>query len=131
MMHQIREEYYLYSIQWGIITGMTEFVDRFGANVRPLEEELMRIDGLKRDASRLYIDQEYTDVLELIREARLQIADALNLAQEIKDQALMWIYITEWITVTGTSMFAGFVVWTLMVKRRLYKEVTTTRLIEH
>jgi uncharacterized membrane protein len=127
LMHEIREEFYLYTIQWGIITGMIEFVDRFGANIRPLEEELRDVDDMKREASRLYIEQEYTDVLDLVREARLRIDDALDMAQEIKDKALLWIYITEATAVTGTLMISGIVIWALMIKRRLYREVRTTR----
>jgi uncharacterized membrane protein len=127
LMHEIREEFYLYSIQWGIITGMIEFVDRFGANIRPLEEEVRDADDMKREASRLYIEQEYMEVLDLVRESRVRLDDALDLAQEIKDRALLWIYITEASAVTGTLMISGIVIWVLMVKRRLYREVKTTR----
>ncbi len=49
----------------------------------------------------------------------------------IRRRALMWIYLTEWLVVTGTAMFCGFVLWTLMVKRRLYREIETTKLAPH
>ena len=45
----------------------------------------------------------------------------------MKEKALFWIYMVEWSTVTGTCVFTGFVVWTLMVRKRLYREVSTTR----
>jgi len=35
--------------------------------------------------------------------------------------------LADW-AVTGTSLICGFVLWTLMVRRRLYREVVTTRL---
>ena len=127
MMHQIREEFYLYSIQWGIITGMVEFVDMFGANIRPLEEELREVDGIKREASGLYIDQDYAEVLDLMIGARSRLDETLDMAQKIKDQALVWIYITEATAVTGTFMISGIIIWALMIKRRLYREVRTTR----
>ena len=46
----------------------------------------------------------------------------------MKDRALMWIYIIEWFTVTATLFISGFLLWTLMVRRRLYGEVGVTRL---
>jgi hypothetical protein len=46
---------------------------------------------------------------------------------ELKEAALMWVYITEYLAVSGTSMVTGFLLWTLMVRRRLYRDVQTTR----
>jgi len=45
----------------------------------------------------------------------------------MKEKALFWIYMVEWFTVMGTSVLTGFVLWTLMVRRRLYREVKVTR----
>jgi hypothetical protein len=49
-------------------------------------------------------------------------------ALKLKDQALFWIYVSEWSVVTGTFLLCSFVVWSLMVKRRLYREVEETKL---
>ena len=46
---------------------------------------------------------------------------------KIKDRALMWVYMTEWLAVMGTLAICGSIIWALMVKRRLYKEVSVTR----
>ena len=46
-----------------------------------------------------------------------------------KDKALLWIFIVEWAVVSATSMVAGSILWTLLVRRRLYKEVGQTRLV--
>ena len=127
LMHDIREEFFLFSIQWGIVTGMAEFVERFGANVRPVEERLREIDGAKREASQLYMEQEYDEVLDRMRHARSELDGTLELALEIKDRALVWIYITEATAITGTLLICGFAIWVLMVKRRFYREVATTR----
>jgi uncharacterized membrane protein len=127
LMHEIREEFYLFSIQWSLLIGMTDFVDRFGANTGPLEEELGRINDLRRGASRSYIEQDYERVLDDLREGREKLDDALDLAMDIKDRALTWIYITEATTVTGISLICGLAIWLLMIKRKLYREVSTTR----
>jgi hypothetical protein len=49
-------------------------------------------------------------------------------AVKLKDQALLWVYISEWLAVTSTSIFAGFTLWTLMVRRRKYRTTRSTRL---
>ena len=55
-------------------------------------------------------------------------ARAYDLALEAKDAALFWVFVTEWLVVTASGLICGAVVWTLMVRRRLYREVTVTRL---
>jgi hypothetical protein len=46
---------------------------------------------------------------------------------KIRERALLWVYITEWFVVTGTMIICGSVIWALMIRRRLYKEVAVTR----
>jgi hypothetical protein len=45
-----------------------------------------------------------------------------------KDEALLWVYITEWCALLATLMTSSYVVWTLMVRRRLYREAGVSRL---
>jgi len=49
-------------------------------------------------------------------------------ALRLKDRALFWIYVIEWLSVSATFLVAGFAVWTLMVRRRLHREIAMTRL---
>jgi hypothetical protein len=51
-------------------------------------------------------------------------------AVDLKDRALLWVYLIEWLAVTGTCLAAGFVLWTLMVRRRLYKEIAVTKFVD-
>jgi hypothetical protein len=46
----------------------------------------------------------------------------------MKDRALAWVYVTEWLAITGTTMICGYVLWAIMVRRRLYRAVRVTRL---
>ena len=54
----------------------------------------------------------------------------LDEALRLKDHVLVWIYLIEWLTVTGVFLVAGFTLWTLMIRRRLYREVAVTRIVE-
>jgi hypothetical protein len=40
----------------------------------------------------------------------------------------MWVYIIEWFVAVSTLFISGFILWTLMVRRRLYREIDATRL---
>jgi len=56
----------------------------------------------------------------------LERAGELALAE--KKRTLMWIYVTEWLVVSATLMVCGVFAYTLMVRRRFYREVSTTRM---
>ena len=47
---------------------------------------------------------------------------------EVKDSAMFWVYLTEWCAITAAILISGVVLWGLMVRRRLYREVYTSRL---
>jgi len=128
-MRDIREEFYRFDIQRGMILGMLEFVEKFGANIGPLEYKLSEIDGAKQQATRLYLKQEYGEVLDTMRAARTELDRVLALALKTKDKALFWIYASEAMAVMGTSLICGMAVWLLMIRRRLYRAVGTTRMV--
>jgi hypothetical protein len=82
------------------------------------------------DAKQHYLDQEYPQASSLLEDVLDEMESLLDEALRLKDQALVWIYLIEWMTVTGVFLVAGFTLWTLMVRRRLYREVAVTRVIE-
>ena len=51
-------------------------------------------------------------------------------AVDVKDRTLIWVYIVEWLSVLDVSLIAGSVLWALMMRRKLYKEIETTRAVE-
>jgi hypothetical protein len=71
----------------------------------------------------------YAEALETIGAANEEVIRLVDLALEQRKRALFWIFLVEWLVVSGTSMITGTVVWTLMVRRKVYREVGRTRLI--
>jgi hypothetical protein len=63
-----------------------------------------------------------------MKEVQRQLEELSNEAIKIKDQALFWVYAIDWAAVSSTMLVCGFVLWSLMVKRKAYREVRTTRL---
>ena len=57
-----------------------------------------------------------------------KLKEITALAVQLKDQALFWVFISEWLAVTSAAIFAGILVWTLMIRRKAYRPVKVTRL---
>jgi hypothetical protein len=79
------------------------------------------------EATPLYLDLRLQEALETFERVDEMVKDVEVLAIEVKNRALFWVYVVEWLAVTGTSMITGFILWTIMVRRRLYRMVKTTR----
>ncbi len=129
LVHQMRIGFRDYIAKRLLQLGLIEFVDRFGADLAPAENLMAQADGAKAEAEELYLDQDYAE-----SSARLSVAfDRLQKAAEValkqKNKALMWVFIIEWTSVTGTLMVCGAVLYSLMVRRRYYRQVATTRMV--
>jgi hypothetical protein len=127
MMHRIRSGLTNYQLNRAVAVSLMDFVEKFGADVSSGEKRLSEIDKTYRQVQRLFIDQDYDHVsisLDSIDGEFQILSDELV---ELKDRALLWIYVIELLSVSGTSIIAGFTLWSLMVRRRLYREVSFTR----
>jgi hypothetical protein len=45
----------------------------------------------------------------------------------VKNRALLWVYMIDWLVTSAALFISGYVLWTLMVRRRLYREAKGTR----
>jgi len=107
--------------------SVIDFSEKFGANLRKAEIELKVADDLRKDVISKYVNGEYVESLASLEEALTKISEVSNLALKAKDEALVWVYVIEWFTISGTSMISGAVIWTLMVRKAAYKSVGVTR----
>jgi len=126
-VHDFRRLSFQFNIEKSLLTGLLDFAERFGANPASLYRQLDRIQEIRDEARGLYLDREFDFAYDEMKRAeedlKLLEADAAGL----KDRALLWVYIVEWLTITAVCLISGFAVWTLMIKRKLYREVSSTR----
>jgi len=108
--------------------SMVDIVERFGGSGNTLNQLIQDIQVEKQEALGLYMRAELADALEAFDICLEMCEDTMDEAIEIRDAAAFWVFFTEWCAVTGTAMFAGSLLWFLMIKRRLYREVAYTRL---
>jgi len=109
------------------VISVIDFAEKFGASSKKLYDRLNEIDAEKAAADvhfRRVELEEARDAIDAVLAAMSKVADE---AMKSKDRALLWIYVIEWCVVTGTSMAAGSILYTLMIKRMLYREVEMTR----
>ena len=128
LMHALRTLLHDYHQQRALVVSLMEFIERFGANTATIQKALGRIDEMKQQADRLYGNQDYEAVLAQMDKISTELARIEQDGLRLKSRALFWIFVIQWLVVSGTLMICGYVVWSLMVKRRLYREVATTKL---
>ncbi len=127
-LHRLRRLYFDYNVERSLLIGLLDFVDTFGANTRGVYARIDEIDRLRLASFERYRAYEFAHAAEIMGSAMSDFAGLMQDAMDLKDKALLWVYLTQWVAVSGTSLICGFLLWTLMVRRRLYREVVTTRL---
>jgi len=110
------------------LDALIEFAAKFGGNMAPAERMIADAEAARAAGERSYIEAEMEASIEHFKSGIKILQDASEKAYKLKDQALLWVYITEWLVVASTGMICGFVLWTIMVKRKMYHEIGQTRL---
>ncbi len=126
-IHELRSLMYDFNLQKNILISLLDFSEKFGADPTSQYQELRRIEGIRAGAADLYLDMDFEPSHDEMVQALQELKLLQDSAAELKDTALFWVYIVDWLVTTSILLLSGFVLWTLMVRRRLYKQVETTR----
>jgi hypothetical protein len=128
VIHEIRIQTTFAQEVRSILLGGIEFISKLGGNSVSLEEMLREADNTLRDAKQMYLNYEFEASLAKTRKFSQYLIEISEATAKLKDQTFLWIYMVEWSILTATSLTTGAVIWSLMIKKRLYQEVSTTRL---
>jgi hypothetical protein len=127
-LHRLRTKFTDYASNTGFIYSLLDFIEKFGASTAPIVQSLEEISDTTREAKQFYLEQDFGPASVAMDGAIAEVTALREEALELKDRALVWIYVTEWLAVSGASLVCAFLLWTLMVRRKLYREVATTRM---
>ena len=127
VLHATREKFSEVGYQRQMVIGTMEFVSRFGANLDGVEDKLAEVEESLAIARRSFIDMELAKSMEEVEHVLDLLMEADALAVKAKHSALFWLYVTEWLVITATLLIVGSILWSLMVRRKMYKEVHSTR----
>jgi hypothetical protein len=130
LTHEVRALFASLGKQSRMVISVLEFIDKFGANTRQFEVILAGLKDEKEVAENAYLEGDLNGAADMMRELNDRVVEMSNEMMKAKDRAMFWIFVIEWLSVTATGMFCGFVLWSLMVRRRLYREVGETRLTQ-
>ena len=111
-----------------LILSVLDWAEKFGASILDLTDRMAELEKEAGAAVEDYLDQDYASTIEFMESMLSKATEMTAAALQRKDQALYWVYISEWLSVTSASVLAAVMVWSLMVRRRKYREVGRTRL---
>jgi len=126
VVHSVRRSMQQFSMRRNLLFREIDFIERFGANTRPVLKEIEKLDLERKAVDTLYLNHEFDSASERLSALLDRISEIESLAARLRDRALFWIYLVEWLAVTGAALLAGVAVWSLMVRKRLYREVGVT-----
>jgi len=127
LVHRFRSDLFSFGIRKSLLTSLLEFADLFGANPSKLFARLGGVEEWKQAASNSYLDGDFDGAMSTLSAALEALEELEEDAARLKDQALFWVYSAEWLVTTGTFLVAGVLVYTIMVRKGLYRPVATTR----
>jgi len=128
-LHRARVMYLDYRSTRAYLFSVMEFAEKLGANTDPIAEIIGKAQVKHDESTTAYIELDFPTALSLLESAIDDLFGAVERAMQLKDQAMFWIYLIEWATISATFAIGGFVLWTLMVRRQLYREVKQTRFV--
>ena len=127
IVHEIRLLFEEYLLAQEIARSILDFVDKLGGSVSRVQEKMDALVMRREGADELYIQQDYPgcqeEMVTLIEEMKPISDDALR----AKNSAFLWIYVIEWSSVTATVFLSGYFLYSTMIRRRLFRQVSSTR----
>ncbi len=114
--------------QKSIVLSMLEWAESFGARVESISDKLNMLEAEMAIAIQHYLDQDYHSTISFLESVSLVAKEVSLEALRLKDRALYWVYVSEWLTITATALLSGAMVWSLMGRRRLYRPSGSTRM---
>lgn len=126
-VHLLRQRLLGFNQEKSAVLAVFDFAEKFGANTARVYAGMRDADGEKTEADSLYIGGDFDGAYAKMSDAFEKLNALTEQAIRLKDQALTWVYVVEWLSVSGTSLLCGLLVWFLMVRRRLYREAGVTR----
>jgi len=127
VFHRLKLAFREFNDRMNMLVALRDFVDKFGANTQRIQDIIWELQDLKHEANEEYLDQDFIGCANTLDESSVRFGEAESIAKDTKNAALLWVYVIEWLVTTSTLMLSSFALWSLMVKRRLYRQVRATR----
>jgi hypothetical protein len=125
--NQLRSSFKKFRLMEAGLNSVLEFVEKFGANTFPVRKDMEAVREIRRNGEGLYLEQDFLAALATMGDAIQGMQELEKKAVGLQESALLWVYTIEWLVVTATCMVTGFAIYEIMIRRRFYREIQTTR----
>lgn len=127
LVHVTRTSFVTYADRKKGTLAVIDFVERFGTDSTKIAHRIESMDDQHEFAKQLYIQGEYQAASDLLFDLLDVFTDLETELLNAKNHAFFWIYLAEWTTILSVGVLCGVTLWTLMVRRKLYREAPTTK----
>jgi hypothetical protein len=128
LLHQLKSIFQEFTDRMNKLVALRDFIDRFSANTQKIQDVILELQDMGSEAGEEYAAQEFSECQNTMSSAFRRFDEAEGIAKRQKDTALFWIYFIEWLVTSATFLVSSFTLWSLLVRRRLYRQVKTTKL---
>ncbi len=128
VLHKIRNSFVKYRTQMSLLVSLADFAQKFGADSSQMWDLVSPISDKAERAEEMYMEQDFQGCQQLMDSIFDDLSQAELRVISMKERALMWVYVAEGLTITAVFMVSSFVLWTVMVRRRLYRTVGASQL---
>ena len=128
VFHRVKADFSEFRARRAVLLSLADFIDKLGANTQGIQREVMEVEEIYKEAVEHYLAHDFVQSEAAIKTGLVKFAEAEEVARREKNRALLWVYVIEWLVSSSAFFISGFVLWTLMVRRRLYRDVETTKL---
>ncbi len=129
LVHRVRTSMFQLGTRKSLLYGLLEFCDSFGANTANIHVRIDQTNQMALNVLPSYLELRFDEVLDTYERIHELMVGIEEDAVRLKNRALLWVYLIEWLAVTGTAMVAGSLLWAVMVRRMLWREVGRTRMM--
>jgi len=127
LFRQLFTEFIEYAQRSSLAASVLQFAEGFGGRVDGLYRRLDGVAETKSMADAAYLRGDLEECMQLMARIKAEQKSITADSMRAKDAALLWVYLTEWCALTATLLLSSGIVWYLMVRRRLYREVGVSR----
>ena len=128
LVHEARSKIQQIRQRRALLMSLLDFAESFGANTNRILSSVAAMDKTISEGDSLYLKLDYEGMLKTYSTVEQMLKNIEAQAVKLKERALIWVYTIEWVAVSATTTLCGFVLWSLMVRRRYYRPVRVSRM---
>ncbi len=128
LYHKLLSGFSEYKQMNSMVLSLFSFIETFGGRVDRLYQRLDELAVEKGHADDAYMESSFDECLEIMSEIKAEQHSLIEASLKERDTALLWVHITEWCATTAALILGSMLVWALMIRRSLYRDIEATRI---